>query len=244
MRDSEVGTEAHAGVVDACVECPNADCLFRTMSRMSARRDVRNLSRGERLECKSGAGCMTFWIVLDGLAASCVAFEDGRRQILGLEAGGATVCAPMGRRKRAAWLEALSDCEICVLDLSAESEKLRNHPEFLAAIFRLTHDRLARSEDHVATLGRLDSRERVALFLARAAAANPKALVSLAMSREDIADYLGLNAETVSRALSQLRKSGLVKFLTRSDYVVTDMAALAKRLPVPVAPATEETRYP
>ena len=244
MRDSGVVTEAHAGAVDACWECPNTNCLFRTLERMSARRGIRNLSRGERLDCGCGTGCMTFWIVLDGLAASCVAFEDGRRQILSLETAGEVVCAPMGQAKRAMWLEALSDCEICVLDLSADAARLRNDPDFLAAIFRLTHDRLAQSEDHVATLGRLDSRERVALFLARAAAADPKALVNLAMSREDIADYLGLNAETVRRVLTQLRKSGLVKFLTRSEYVVPDMNALARRLPVPVAELAEEAGLP
>lgn len=244
MRDSHIDIDAQLGIADACPQCLNVDCVFRTLARMSARRDNLSLSRGERLECGAEVGCMKFWIVLEGLAASCVAFEDGRRQIVSLEAGGAIVCAPMGRPKRAAWLQALSDCEICILDLSAQAEVLRTDADFLKAVFKLVHDRLSRSEDHVATLGRLDSRERVTLFLARAAASQPRALINLAMSREDMADYLGLNAETVSRVLTQLRKSGLVKFLTRSEFIVPDLNALARRLPVPVDHPAEEIRNP
>ena len=97
--------------------------------------------------------------------------------------------------------------------------------------------RLVRSQRHLSTLGRLDSLERVMLFLAemesRHRAEEPGSPVTrLQMSREDIADYLGLNAETVSRLLTRARKSGLVKFLNRSEYVLTDMEALARRLPV------------
>lgn len=244
MRDTHIDLDAHLGVAAACPGCQNSECPFRYLARMGARHDTLQLKRGERLECAAKAGCMKFWIVIDGLAASCVALEDGRRQIVSLESGGSIVCAPMGRPGRAGWLQALSDCEVCVLDLSADAEALRTDPDFLTAMFKLAHDRLSRSEDHVTTLGRLDSRERVTLFLARAAAAEPRALVNLTMSREDMADYLGLNAETVSRVLTQLRKSGLVKFLTRSEYVVPDMNALAKRLPVPITQTTEEVRHP
>ncbi len=55
------------------------------------------------------------------------------------------------------------------------------------------------------------------------------------MNREEIADYLGLNTETVSRILSKLRKAGLFKFLTRTEFVVLDPEAVARRLPVRVA---------
>ena len=54
------------------------------------------------------------------------------------------------------------------------------------------------------------------------------------MSREDIADYLGLNTETVSRILTRLKKSGLVKFNARNEFIVPDLAELGRRLPVEV----------
>ncbi len=92
--------------------------------------------------------------------------------------------------------------------------------------------------------GRLDSRERVLLFLAEMALRNAKARrpespVTLPTSREDMADYLGLNAETISRILGRVRKSGLVRFLSTTEYVIPDMVEIARRLPVaPVAPAS------
>ena len=58
--------------------------------------------------------------------------------------------------------------------------------------------------------------------------------MTLPMSREDIADYLGLNTETVSRILSRIKKTGLIKFLSPTEYVIPDFAALEGRLPVPV----------
>ena len=101
-------------------------------------------------------------------------------------------------------------------------------------MFVISHQRLTRSQTHISTLGRLDSRERVLLFLGQMAADSGNGLVRLRMSREDIADYLGLNAETVSRMLSRIKKSGLVKFLSPTEYVVPDIEQIARRLPVPI----------
>jgi len=55
------------------------------------------------------------------------------------------------------------------------------------------------------------------------------------MNREEIADYLGLNSETVSRIFSKLRKAGLFKFLSPTEFVVPDPEAVARRLPVRVS---------
>ena len=119
----------------------------------------------------------------------------------------------------------------------------------MAEMSRVIHRRLEIASRHLDTLGRLDATERVLLFLGQMAlrsgakgAAN--ALVRLKMSREDIADYLGLNAETVSRILSRVKKTGLVKFLSPTEYLVPDMAAIARRLPVPIDPGGTDTVEP
>ena len=79
------------------------------------------------------------------------------------------------------------------------------------------------------------------LFLAeRAVAAGGESrVVSLPMSREDIADYLGLNTETVSRVFTRIRKSGLIRFLSATEYLIPNMGAVAERLPVAI-PGSEE----
>lgn len=180
---------------------------------------------------------MTFWVIAGGTAASCTNFADGRRQIVSIERTGDVVCGLMSGENTQSWLEALEDCEIWKFDLSADAQNLRHDPRFLAATFSIVHHRLARSQDRISALGRLDSQERVLLYLAehaiRHSAIDPIAPVTtLTMSREDIADYLGLNAETVSRILTRIKKSGLVKFLNRSEYVIPDFGAVERRLPV------------
>ena len=163
--------------------------------------------------------------------------EDGRRQILGLETCGDIICAEMSGPGGTNWVEALDDCLICEIDLGPQAEELRSDPHFLAATFGVIHRRMERALHHIATLGRLDSRERVLLFLAEMALRNAKARrpespVTLPTSREDMADYLGLNAETISRILGRVRKSGLVRFLSPTEYVIPDMDEIARRLPV------------
>jgi len=216
-----------------CVGCHAELCALRACLRAQVDGRIRVLSRGERLENSDGQNCLTFWTVMDGWAASCTIFKDGRRQIIGLEGTGDVICASMSGGG-ASWLEALDTTRICELDFSRHGDELREDPGFIASVFRITHQRLARSEARLSVLGRLDSRERVMLFLAEMAMRNGGNAASLPMSREDIADYLGLNAETVSRIMTRLRKSGLVRFQSPTDYTIPDMAEITRRLPAEI----------
>ena len=70
---------------------------------------------------------------------------------------------------------------------------------------------LARAQDHSLLLSRRGAAEKVAAFLLGWAAHSPDPqVVSLAMSRQDIGDYLGLTIETVSRTLSQFERDGMI----------------------------------
>ncbi|MDJ0630780.1 MAG: Crp/Fnr family transcriptional regulator [Rhodobacter sp.] len=234
MNFIPIETESGTGLCPACQNCALTGCGFHDLDGVAAHQRGLALDRGDRLECRGRGACLQFWVIVDGTAATCVAFEDGRRQIVGLEGPGDIVCALMAGSGTQNWLEALSDCRICEIDLSQSAGHLRHDPGFLGATFAVAHRRLTQAQAHISTLGRLDSRERVLLFLAQMAARTSKGPVTLHMSREDIADYLGLNAETVSRILSRIKKSGLVKFLSPTEYVVPDMAEIARRLPVPI----------
>ncbi len=234
MRIAPVLSEVPPTICAACANCPCESCAFRVLPVSPVRQRAQFLRRGDRLESRGGKGCLQFWIVVEGTAASCTSFSDGRRQIVGLERSGDVICAQMAGSGSANWLEALSDCQVCELDLTPLADQLRGDSAFLAASFRIAHRRLARAQAHVSTLGRLDSRERVLLFLGEMAAQSENGVVALPMSREDIADYLGLNTETVSRILGRIKRSGLVRFLTPTEYVVPDLDALAARLPVAI----------
>ncbi len=221
----------------ACASCPCEGCAFRVLQASPVRQRAHILRRGDRLESRGGKGCLQFWIIVEGTAASCTSFNDGRRQIVGLERSGDVICAQMAGSGSANWLEALSDCRVCELDLTPLAHQLRSNSAFLSASFHIAHRRLTRAQAHVSMLGRLDSRERVLLFLGEMAAQTGNGVVALPMSREDIADYLGLNTETVSRILGRIKRSGLVRFLTPTEYVVPDLAAVAARLPVAIPTA-------
>ena len=94
----------------------------------------------------------------------------------------------------------------------------------------MTTSNLQHAEDHMLLLGRKTSLERVAAFLLemdkRLTAAG---IMALPMSRRDIADYLGLTLETVSRALSRLHGFGTLGFIgnTHRQIVLLDRPQLA-----------------
>ena len=93
----------------------------------------------------------------------------------------------------------------------------------------MTTDNLQHVENHMLLLGRKNSRERVAAFLlemnGRLSAAG---VMALPMNRRDIADYLGITLETVSRALSEFHRKGYLKFLDsmQRQIVVLNAAGL------------------
>ncbi|MHB8270743.1 helix-turn-helix domain-containing protein [Bradyrhizobium sp.] len=98
-------------------------------------------------------------------------------------------------------------------------------------LLNLTASNLQHAEDHMLLLGRKTALERVATFLLemdrRLTAAN---FMALPMCRRDIADYLGLTLETVSRALSHLHDRGILGFLgpSQRQIVLLDRQRLAE----------------
>ena len=94
----------------------------------------------------------------------------------------------------------------------------------------MTTRNLQHAENHMLLLGRKTLLERVAAFLLEMDGRLSNAeIMSLPMSRRDIADYLGLTLETVSRALSQLHKAGVIDFIgTQREFVILDRQRLAR----------------
>jgi len=217
--------------------CSGAEelCRFRASAEQ---RSFRLLRRGERLPA-NGAPCLRLSMIRRGLVAACAMTPDGRRQILCLNVPGDPLC-PMSAEGSICWCEALAETELCELDLSTDVERLHRDPAFNAALFRLTHDRLERSAAHLVTLGRFDGMERICGFLADMTRRIGRRqgtgwLVCLPMSREDIADYLGLNTETVSRLFTRIRKAGLAHLPSRTEYEIPSLERLEARIPVPLS---------
>ncbi|WP_426613836.1 helix-turn-helix domain-containing protein [Bradyrhizobium sp. McL0616] len=113
-------------------------------------------------------------------------------------------------------------------------QSLENGAETDANVFHrllsMTTKNLRHAEDHMLLLGRKSSVEKVAAFLLEMDGRLTSAgLLSLPMGRRDIADYLGLTLETVSRAVNQLQREAVLKFIgkTHREIVILDRLRLS-----------------
>ena len=99
------------------------------------------------------------------------------------------------------------------------------------ALLTMTTENLQHVENHMLLLGRKNSRERVAAFLLEMnGRVTGPSVVALPMSRRDIADYLGITLETVSRALSDFKQKGYLRFVdtTQRQIVVLNADGLTE----------------
>jgi CRP/FNR family nitrogen fixation transcriptional regulator len=146
--------------------------------------------------------------VVSGAVRAFRVLTDGRRQIADFYLPGDVFGIELGNERRSA-AEALGETVVVV----ARRQTLMAEPEEGARLWRLALCQLQRSQDHVLTLGRRSALERVASFLVdMAERLDADREFDLPMSRQDMADFLGLTIETVSRTLTQLQADGLIAF--------------------------------
>lgn len=149
--------------------------------------------------------------VLVGSVRRTRLLEDGRRQVGGFYFPGDFFGLEIGGQHRSS-AEALDAAKVLVIERSA----LKYHGEDGVRVERMswlaTGLELQRAEDHMMLLTRKSAFERVSGFLFEIGAPARGAWTQLSMSRQDIADYLGLTIETVSRMVTQVQAEGLVVF--------------------------------
>ena len=122
--------------------------------------------------------------------------------------------------------EALCDCVILVLKRSSLRDTAAGELDRL--VYAAARRELKRAHEHVLLLGRKSAREKVATFLLNIVDRVSGGGARLSMSRQDIADYLGLTIETVSRMLTQLQASRIIEFVGLRDFKVVNPSALAR----------------
>ncbi|MTV15438.1 cyclic nucleotide-binding domain-containing protein [Bradyrhizobium elkanii] len=151
--------------------------------------------------------------VVSGAVRTYKILEDGRRQIgafylpgdiFGFEAGETHISSA----------EAVSETRVIVVKRAALMVRATHEKELARQLWDATAQELRRFQEHLMLLI-CSADERVVGFLhdmARRAVKN--AVIELPMSRQDIADYLGLTIETVSRTFTQLEQSGVIALPT------------------------------
>ena len=167
---------------------------------------ARNLSRGQQV-FGEGDDADLVYKVISGAVSNVRSLADGRRQITAFHLPGDVFGIELGAERRAA-AEAICDTVVT----SARRASVTEDRDQRDRLWRHALHELERSQDHVLALGRRTAIERVAAFLIDLAdRVGAHDAVALPMSRQDIADYLGLTIETVSRTLTQMQARGLVR---------------------------------
>lgn len=168
--------------------------------------------------------------IIDGAVRSYKLLSDGRRQIGAFHLAGDVFGLENGNVHRFT-AEAIVDTTVRLVKRVYLEHVAEEDLIVARSLLNMTTTNLQHAEDHMLLLGRKTSLERVAAFLIemdrRLTAAG---VMALPMCRRDIADYLGLTLETVSRALSYLNERKILGFIGQNQrqIVLLDRGQLAE----------------
>jgi len=160
--------------------------------------------------------------------------EDGRRQMVGLLQPSDFLGRP-GRDAARYDVTAITDLVMCCFRRKPFEAMMSATPNVGQRLLEMTLDELDAAREWMVLLGRKTAREKIASLLAiiarrdaRLALRKPEGRVifELPLTREEMADYLGLTLETVSRQISALRKDGLIALDGKRTVLVADFDAL------------------
>lgn len=193
--------------------------LERLGSRRSFARDAEIYAEGERADC--------WFKVVSGTVRICKLMADGRRHIAEFfHAGDCFGFDSDGERAFAA--EAVGDVVVMRFTRAATARLIDERPELARRLCSMTLRNLAHAQTRLLLLGRMTAPERVASFLLELAERRDvRRVLDVPMSRNDIADYLGLTIETVCRVLSAMKRDGAIAIPHPHRIEIRDRDALA-----------------
>lgn len=198
----------------------------------------RRLQAGEHLY-RAGQPFNALFLVNVGCLKTCELSDDGREQVTGFRMRGDLIGAEsIGLRGYACDVVALETSEVWELAYPAMLSACLRVPELHARLASALAEEIRRDRSWMLALGTLSAERRVASFLLDLAARHERLGFSarhfiLRMSRADIASFLALKHETVSRALSRLQDRGRI-FVERREVRILDADGLGEAEPATV----------
>jgi CRP/FNR family transcriptional regulator, anaerobic regulatory protein len=172
--------------------------------------------------------------VVHGVATLSHTMEDGRRQMVGLLLPSDFLGRP-GREAAPYDVVATSHLTLCCFRRGPFESLLGTTPAINRRLLEMTLDELDAAREWMLILGRKTAREKIASLLAiiarrdaslRVAALDGPLVFELPLTREAMADYLGLTLETVSRQISALKRDGLIRVQGNRHVTVPDFQRL------------------
>jgi CRP/FNR family transcriptional regulator len=187
----------------------------------------RRLARGQTLMWEGDAPALVVNVISGVLKLTNVG-ASGDEQIVGLVWPADFAGSPFGAPMKAS-VTALTDSEVCLFARAEFETFLDTHHDLALALLRRTFVALDQMRDLMGMLGRRSAGQRVAgLLLALAKTGGVETdRISLPLSRQEMADLLGLTIETVSRQLGRLSDDGVIALPDRRSVVVRQQDRLA-----------------
>nr|AAA86478.1 FnrN [Rhizobium leguminosarum bv. viciae] len=235
---------AHSGVLEVGIPVACRSCQARhgVVCGVLSSGQLKDLGR-HSLRRKVDAGCeiiaqgseSSFYSnIMSGVVKLCKVMPDGRHEIVGLQFAPDFVGRPFVRESTLS-AEAATDAEICVFPRSLLDRMISETPELQRSLHDQALKELDAAREWIVTLGRRTAEEKVASLLHLIAThAEPQTATSTAfdlpLSRAEIADFLGLTIETVSRQMTRLRKSGVIRIENFRHIIVPDMDELERMI--------------
>ena len=168
-----------------------------------------------------------YFKVVSGAVRSCKLLADGRRHVgefflpgdfIGLDAESSYMFTA----------EAVTETTVVRYARRSVDVLAWQEPGIGRSLLRIVCHGLSVAQRQMVLLGRKTAEERIASFLIGLAERNgTEDRVSLPMTRSDIGDHLGLTMETVSRALTQLKKDGVIELTSSHELIIRDRDMLA-----------------
>jgi CRP/FNR family transcriptional regulator len=220
--DVKLGLSAHTNCADCAIR-KRAVCAYcgpTELAILDSIKSYRTFRPGEEIAAM-GEETDFLGSVVTGVVSLSQGMEDGRRQMVGLLFPGDFIGRPL-RTTAPFDAVAVSDVKLCIFMRSRFESLLRHTPDLERRLLEMALDELDAARDWMVLLGRKTAREKIASFLslcARRAAAlrhgEPEdgEALDLPLTREQIADYLGLTIETVSRQIGALKKEGVIDLI-------------------------------
>lgn len=176
--------------------------------------------------CAEGEETETFYKVVSGVVRICKFLADGRRQIEAFHVAGEMFGLELGD-ERVMSAEAVTDCRLIAYRRRGVEQQARTDQAISQQLFHHAMQSLSRAQAHSLLLSRRGAAEKVAAFLLDWMGKNSVgSTVHLPMSRQEIADYLGLTIESVSRSMSQFERDRMIALSGARHVRILNQSAL------------------
>lgn len=223
-----------------CADCPIrhravcARCEQDELERLESVKYYRSFEAGQTIVW-SGDPLEFVASVVDGVATLSQTMEDGRTQMVGLLLPSDFIGRP-GRATAPYDVVAISDVTLCCFRRRPFEELMIETPHIGQRLLEMALDELDAAREWMLLLGRKTAREKIASLIAiiarrdselKASIIRDKQLeVNLPLTREAMADYLGLTLETVSRQISALKREGIIELAGKRHVIIPEFTRL------------------